>query len=87
VVQADFVNEQNIGTVIMLAMSTGAHGDDGFHVAYEPSSLNGLTKAGVIKCEQILTLSTDRLDNYSGVIEPRYLERAEKAIRMILELH
>ena len=86
VVQADFITEENLGSVIVVAMSTGSHGDDALHVAVEPSKLNGLTQAGVVKCEQIMTVSIDRLETYSGILEPRYLDKVAQALKMILAI-
>lgn len=86
VVQADLITQENFGTVVVLAMSTGSHGDDALHVEVEPSPLNGLTQAGVVKCEQVLTVAADRLESYSGIVEPRYLEKVERALRVVLGL-
>ncbi len=86
IVQADFMNEEQIGSIVVLAMSTGSHGDDALHVDVPPSRLNGLSHQGVIKCEQVLTVSVDRLETYSGILEPRYMERVNYALKMILGL-
>ncbi len=86
VLQADFITEENPGTVIVAAMSTGTHGDDELHVHVEPSRLNGLTMPCVVKCEQLLTLSANRLDRYSGILEPRYLKKVEETLTLILGL-
>ncbi len=72
--------------MVVLALSTGSQGDDALHVQVEPSKLNGLTSAGVIKCEQIMTVSTSRLETYSGVLEPRYVSKVELALKIILGL-
>lgn len=86
VLQADFITEEKIGTVIVLAMSTGSHGDDALHITVEPSRLNGLTHTGVVKCEQILTVAEDRLATYIGIAEPRVMERVTESVKMILGL-
>jgi mRNA interferase MazF len=86
VVQDDIINEENTGSVIVLALSTGSHGDDALHVAIEPSRLNGLSRGGVIKCEQLMTVSTDRFETYSGILEPRQMSLVEHALKMILRL-
>lgn len=86
VVQADFITDENLGSLIILALSTGSHGDDALHVNVEPSRLNGLTKAGVVKCEQIMTISSSRLKSQIGILEPRYIEKIEHSLKMILGL-
>lgn len=85
-VQADYITEENSETVIVLAMSTGSHGDDALHVEVQPSPLNGLTKVGVVKCEQVLTVASERLISYRGIIEPRHLGQVEDSLRMVLGL-
>lgn len=86
VLQTDFITEEGIGSVIVVALSTGSHGDDALHVGVEPSRLNGLTQAGAIKCEQVLTVSLARLESYIGILEPRYLDKVGDALKMILGL-
>jgi len=86
VIQADFITQTGLGSAIVLAMTTGSHGDDALHVSIEPSKLNGLNQAGVVKCEQIMTVAVDRLEAYSGILEQRYLEKVEHALKMILVL-
>lgn len=86
VVQADYITEAEGRSLIVLALSTGSHGDDALHVSVEPSRVNGLTHAGVVKCEQIMTVDRARLRGYIGILEPRYLEKVEHSLRMILGL-
>ncbi len=86
VVQADFADAANLGSVTIVAMSTDSHGDDALHVHVDPSPLNGLCQPGVVKCEQILTASVERLETYSGILEPRYVARVDHALKMILAL-
>ncbi|HWD42005.1 MAG TPA: type II toxin-antitoxin system PemK/MazF family toxin [Fimbriimonas sp.] len=86
ILQANYISDEGIGSVIVAAISTGTHGDEALHVGVEPSPLNGLTKAGVVKCEQIMTVSVDRLETYSGILEGRYQQQVDHALRMILAL-
>ena len=86
VVQADFITEEGFGSVIILALFPGSQGDDALHVGVEPSKLNGLTKGGAVKCEQIMTVSLNRLETYSGILEPRYMAKIDQALKMILGL-
>lgn len=87
VIQSNAANEvEAYGLTIVLAMSTGGHQDNLLHVAVEPSKLNGLSQRGVVRCEQILTISKARLDGYIGQIEPRLLAVIEQNVRDILSL-
>ncbi len=67
-------------------MSTGGHDDNLLHVPVEPTKLNGLSKPGVVRCEQILTISKARLVGYIGQLEPRTLGLVEDNLKDILEL-
>ena len=86
IVQADYVTEGRGKSLIVLALSTGSHGDDALHVSVEPSPLNGLSFAGVVKCEQIMTIDRIRLEGYIGILEPRSLAKVDHSLRMILGL-
>ena len=57
-----------------------------FHIAVEPSSVNGLNKKSFIKTEQILTISKERLVKRIGMLEEKYLKQLEKAIKLVLDL-
>lgn len=56
------------------------------HVRLEPDATNGLRETSWAKCEQILTISKDRLIEKWGTISPRDLRRAEEAARIALGL-
>lgn len=87
VFQADFANGlEEYDLTIVLAMSSSGHEDIASHIQVEPSSLNGLSKPGFVKCEQIMTISKSRLDGLIGVIEPRYLAQIEIAVKDLLSL-
>ena len=87
IVQTDLGNEEaDYGLTIVAAMSTGLQGDDALHVSVEPSSLNGLDRAGVVKCEQLMTITKARLDGYIGVLEPRFMVQVDNALKRILAL-
>ncbi|RYG48193.1 type II toxin-antitoxin system PemK/MazF family toxin [bacterium] len=86
VVQSDIAHDSGYPLTIVVAMSTGSHGDEALHVNVDPSPLNGLNQSGTIKCEQLMTLSRDRLLSYSGVLEPRYMRKVEAALRQVLDL-
>ena len=56
------------------------------HVRLEPDATNGLRETSWAKCEQILTVSKERLIEKWGTISPRDLRRAEEAARIALGL-
>jgi len=39
-----------------------------------------------VKCEQILTISKERLVEKIGSLEPKYIEKIETAVRLVLGL-
>src|SRR5580693_7458346 len=58
IVQADEANElEYYNNTIVVTMSTTPPVDEMVHIAVEPSRLNGLDRSGIIRCEQILTIS------------------------------
>ena len=56
------------------------------HVAVEPSATNGLSTRSYVKCEQIQTVSKERLVQHIGVLEPEVMERVELALKKVLAL-
>lgn len=57
-----------------------------FHVSVNPSEENGLKETSFIKCEQILTISKERLIRCVGRLENEQLETVSAAIRRVLEV-
>lgn len=57
-----------------------------FHVPVNPSKENGLKEASFIKCEQVLTISKDRLVRRLGSLEEKYLPAVAASLRRVLEL-
>lgn len=87
IIQADEANElEHYGNTIVLAMSTTPPVDEAVHIPIEPSRLNGLTKTGIVRCEQVFTISKSRLGAKLGFLEPRYMEKVDEALRSILSL-
>jgi mRNA interferase MazF len=56
------------------------------HVAIQPDEENGLRQPSAAKCEQILTVSKDRLTERIGSISADDLERIDTALRRSLSL-
>ena len=87
IIQVDEANElEHYGNTIVLAMSTTPPVDETVHIPVEPSRLNGLSKAGIVRCEQVFTVSKSRLGVKLGFLEPRYMERVDEALRSVLGL-
>jgi len=70
---------------IVLALSTSGRAVP-FHVALSPSTDNGLRTASFVKCEQILTISKDRLRELWGRIGEADMEAVEEAVTLVLAL-
>jgi mRNA interferase MazF len=56
------------------------------HVRLEPDNTNGLKEVSWVKCEQILTISKDRLATFWGSISPADLQRVQAATKTALAL-
>jgi mRNA interferase MazF len=55
-----------------------------FHVSVNPSEENGLKEASFVKCEQVLTISKERLVRRVGRFDNDRLEKVTAAIRRVL---
>jgi mRNA interferase MazF len=55
-------------------------------VRVEPSPKNGLAALSFIKCEQLLTVSKERLEQRTGRISDEELARVDAALRVVLAL-
>ena len=86
IIQTDAGNvNQNYPNTIILAISTKGK-EVPFHIKIEPSITNGLKSVSFVKCEQILTISKERLVEKIGSLEPKYIEKIETAVRLVLGL-
>ncbi|GAB4469017.1 MAG: type II toxin-antitoxin system PemK/MazF family toxin [Armatimonadaceae bacterium] len=56
------------------------------HVRLSATSENGLTYDSYVKCEQIMTISKDRLEDRLGMVSPDDMARVEAAIKKALAL-
>jgi mRNA interferase MazF len=71
--------------IIVLAVSTSGRAVP-FHIPLNPSTENGLREASFVKCEQILTISKDRLRELWGRIEDAEMAAVERAVAVVLGL-
>jgi len=92
VIQNDIANRNDrFPNIVVLTLSRkGRLRPDGTpiatHVPIEPSPVNGLSDLSYVKCEQIMTISKDRLQNLLGRVDDEVLTEIEKALRLHLAL-
>ena len=86
VIQTDAANSNpRYPNTIVLALSTKGH-PVAAHVALAPTPFNGLREDSYVKCEQILTISKDRLLEQLGDLSTADMARVEAALRKVLAL-
>jgi mRNA interferase MazF len=57
-----------------------------FHVVLPPDPTTGLDRESFAKCEQIMTISKDRLVRHIGRVGPETMEKVAIALRLVLDL-
>lgn len=88
VIQGDAGNQsQNYPNTIVAAVST--HGREiPLHVRLRPRDRTGLRQTSFVKCEQIMTVSKQRLSKDPiGKLQEREMAEVESAILLSLGLH
>ena len=86
IVQAEFLNETQINTVIALVITTN------LNLAEMPGNVvlseraSGLSKESVANVTQILTLDKRLLLEYVGTLSERKMEQIENGLRLVLSL-
>lgn len=86
VIQTDEANRnERYPNVIVLTVSTKGKPVP-FHISARPSMQNNLKGESFIKCEQILTISKERLIRRIGLMEKEYMEKVKQAVKLVLEL-
>ena len=86
IVQAEFLNETRINTVIAVVITTN------LNLAEMPGNVNlsertsGLSKESVVNVIQILTIDKRLLLEYVGTLSERKMEQIEKGLRLVLSL-
>jgi mRNA interferase MazF len=84
VVSVDAVNHGPAELVIAIPITSRAKRNPA-HVAVQPPE-GGLTKPSFIKCEDLRSLSHERLIRHMGVVSPSTLQAAEQWMRILLGL-
>ena len=86
IVQTDAANRNpRYPNTIVVAVSTRGK-DVPFHIGLEPSRQNGLSEPSFAKCEQVLTISKDRIEGRIGRVGRSDVQRVEAAIKLVLAL-
>jgi mRNA interferase MazF len=84
VVSADPLNHGPAGLVIVVPMTTRERGIP-FHVRIDPDE-SGLRQVSFAKCEDVRSVSADRLIRRMGRIGPQTMYHVEEALRILLDL-
>lgn len=85
VLSADEFNSSKAELVIVLPVTSKKKYALPTHVPIDPPEA-GLTMPSVILCDQLRTVSTDRLVRLLGAVEPATLEQVEPIVRALLGL-
>jgi mRNA interferase MazF len=56
------------------------------HVRIQPSDENGFSHISFVKCEQVLTISKNRLERRIGRLDQESMEQVRGALRVVLAL-
>jgi mRNA interferase MazF len=84
IVQTDDANANpRYPNTIVITISTKGH-RVASHVEVQPMPGNGLRELSYLKCEQILTISKERLERQLGVLDFASLERVALALKKVL---
>jgi len=86
VVQSDAANRNpRYPNVIVVAVSTKGRPLP-FHIRLDPSDENGLVEVSFVKCEQIFTISKQRLERRLGRLTAEQLADVESGLAIVLDL-
>lgn len=86
ILQTDAANSNpNYPNTIVLAISTKGKPVP-FHVSLKPNRRNGLTETSYVKCEQILTVSKERLIKKLGAVDDKELSQISRAVQLVLDV-
>ena len=86
VIQTDSGNRSDKYPNTIVAALTTRKRDVLTHVSVEPDSENGLTRPSYIMCEQIVTISKDRLKSRIGVLGVEDMNRVSETLKRALDL-
>lgn len=85
--QADPGNRNpNYPLTIVAAVSTKGRDEVPTHVLLSPTSGNGLADRSYIKCEQLMTVTKDRILDLIGYLDKHEMEDVDLAMKRALAL-
>jgi len=84
VVSADRLNEGRSGVLMVVPLTTTPRGLPS-HIEIEPGT-SGLTSLSYAKCEDLKSISVERLVDRHGVAEPGAVFEIGRTLRFLLEL-
>jgi mRNA interferase MazF len=84
VVSVDLFNQSPAELVIVIPLTSKAKGIR-THVPLQPPE-GGVREKSFIKCEDVRSVSTERLTSRWGVVSPATVQRVEDCLRILLGL-
>lgn len=84
VVSSDMLNA-GPGGVVVVVPTTSSHRGLPIHVEIEPGE-SGLDSVSYAKCEDVKSVSVERMVHRFGVVSPEILHRIRRTLRYVLEL-
>jgi mRNA interferase MazF len=84
VVSADLLNDSHAGVVIVTPV-TSAHRGLSSHIEIEPGD-SGLDVISYAKCEDVKSVSEERLLGHLGVVDQAAMFQIARALRFLMEL-
>jgi len=85
VVSVDIFNHGPAGLVVIVPITTKEKGIP-FHVRINPPE-GGVSEKSFIKCEDIRSVSTERLSKCLGMVSPGILKGVEDRLKVLLDLY
>ena len=86
VVQTDPANHNpRYPNVVVVALSTKGR-EVPFHIRVDSTEENGLSQTSYVKCDQILTISKERLEQRLGSLHPVSIRKVNQALALVLDL-
>ena len=85
VISVDIFNHGPAGLVVIIPITTKEKGIP-FHVAISPPE-GGVSKKSFIKCEDIRSISTERLSKCLGTVSLETLKAVEERLKILLDLY
>lgn len=84
IISVDLFNQGSAGLVVVLPISSKYKGIP-FHVEIKPPE-GGLKVLSFIKCEDVRSISVERLNKLLGIVSPDILMAVEDRLRILMRL-